>query len=141
MQTLCTLKGWTLVLVLILSAMFQAADIVVTFLLSQALGISVSLVVFFAVIPLVYVAICMPISLGGLGIREGMLVFLLSKFGVAASDAVMLSFLVYVNRVVIASLGGLVQLVQVLYRKQADRKTEYANFVGLPGQDGGQRYV
>jgi len=129
MQTLATLRARTLGLVLILSALFQTMDIVATSLLSQAIGLAVPLTVFFAVIPLVYLATVLPISLGGLGVREGTLVFLLAQFGVATSDAVTLSFLVYLNRVVIGSLGGLLQLVETFSSRKPDRVVKDVNHV------------
>jgi len=113
-EVLSALRGKTTGVVLVLSALFQATDIVVAFLLSQAIGLAVPLPVFFAIIPLVYLATVLPISLGGLGVREGTLVFLLSKFGVATSDAVTLSFLIYLNRVVVGGIGGLMQLIRTI---------------------------
>jgi uncharacterized membrane protein YbhN (UPF0104 family) len=104
----------TLGAVLILSALFQAVDIFVVYLLAQSLGLGISLDRFFAVIPLVYMITVLPISLGGLGVREGALVVLLAQFGVAASDAVTLSFLVYLSRVAVAFIGGIVQLIRTV---------------------------
>lgn len=118
LRTFGVLQAHTLVLILLLSVLFQGLDIVVTFLLSRAIGINLSLLVFFAIIPLVYVAIVLPISLGGLGVREGILTFLLAQFGVATSDAVMLSFLVYITHVIIASLGGIVQFIETFTGQQ-----------------------
>jgi uncharacterized membrane protein YbhN (UPF0104 family) len=134
MQTLSILRWRTLGAVFILSILFQAVDIVATFLLSQALGLTVPITVFFATIPLVYLAIFLPISLGGLGVREGTFVFLLAQFGVAAPDAVTLSFLVYLNRIAIGGLGGLAQLAEAVFSKEASRATEDANIVGIPNQ-------
>jgi uncharacterized protein (TIRG00374 family) len=123
-QTLGTLKTRTLGSVLILSVLFQATDIVVTFLLSRALRFNVPLPVFFAIVPLVYLSTVLPISLGGLGVREGTLVFLLGQYGVTTSDAVMLSFLVYLNRLVIGGVGGILQLLENLVNKRADNMIE-----------------
>ncbi len=120
MRTLETLRASTLGLVLLLSGLFQAADIIMIFLLSRALRLDLPLIVFFAAIPLVYVATLLPISLGGLGIREGTLVFLLAQYGIAASDAAMLSFLTYLSYVFVGSVGGIVQLVETLYIKKAN---------------------
>ena len=113
-QPLVNLRRRTLGKVLILSAVYQAIDIVAAFLLSRAIGLTLSPVVFFAVIPLVYLATVLPISVGGLGVREGTLVVLLTQFGVASSDAVTLSFLIYLNRLGIGTLGGVIQLVETL---------------------------
>jgi uncharacterized membrane protein YbhN (UPF0104 family) len=135
MLTLGTLRGRTLVLVLMLSAMFQATNTVVTFLLAQATGLDLPLTVFFAIMPLVYLATVLPISLGGLGVREGTLVFLLARFGVATLDAVTLSFLIYLNRVVVGGLGGLVQLAETLSSRQTDRVMKDAGMVGTSSQE------
>lgn len=140
-RTLGVLRGRTLGAVFVLSMLFQVIDIVATFFLSQAIGLAVPLAGFFAIIPLVYLVTFLPISLGGLGVREGMFVFLLAQFGVVASDAVALSFLLYLNRVVIAGLGGLVQLAQTLRNKKADRVAEYVESAGVPKQEQRQRYV
>lgn len=114
MRAFCTLRNHTLVLILIFSIFFQAMDIVIIFLLSQMIRLSVPLSVYFAVVPLVYLAIMLPISLGGLGVREGSMTFLLAQFGVPTSDAVTLSFLVYVSRFVTAGSGGMIQLFETL---------------------------
>lgn len=63
------------------------------YLLGNALGLPVPLVDFLAVMPAVTLATTMPISLGGWGVREGVLVLLLGRMGVAASDALALSLL------------------------------------------------
>jgi len=128
-QALGILRGWTLGATFALSTLFQVADILVTFLLSRAIGLSVPLVAFFAIVPLVYLAVALPISLGGLGVREGMLAFLLARFDVAPSDAVALSFLVYLNHVMIGSLGGGVQLVETFAGKVTGKVLGDTNYV------------
>ncbi len=46
-----------------------------------------------AVLPLVLVATLLPLSIGGLGIREGSIVLLLTQAGVDTSDAAVISLL------------------------------------------------
>jgi uncharacterized protein (TIRG00374 family) len=123
-RALVSLRGRTLGLVLLLSALFQATDIIATFLLARAIGLTLSLKVFFAVLPLVYLATVIPISLGGLGVREGTLVLLLAHFNVRSLDAVTLSFLIYLNRVLIGGLGGLVQLAETSKVRAMQQSTE-----------------
>jgi len=114
MLTLCNLRGQTLGLVLILSAMFQTTNIVAVFLLSRAMNLGLSVTVVFAVVPIVSLATIIPISLGGLGVREVTLVFLLSRFEVMTSDAITLSFLIYLNFIFVGSIGGCLQFVGTL---------------------------
>ena len=108
----------TLAVVLILSACFQVPDIVASFCLARAIHIDVSLGVLFVIFPIVYIATVLPISLGGLGVREGVLAYLLTRLGVAPSDAVMFSFMVYLNRVVVSLTGAWAQLVCRRHRPQ-----------------------
>jgi uncharacterized protein (TIRG00374 family) len=92
------------------SALFQASDIIASFAIAKALNIPVSLTLFFAIMPIVYISTILPVSLGGLGVREGTFVYLLSRVGILSSDAVALSFLIYFNRVLIGSFGGILQI-------------------------------
>jgi len=100
---------------IVFSALFQAADILASFALAKALNISVPLSLFFAIMPIVYIYTALPVSVGGLGVREGTLVYLLAKVDILSSDAVALSFLIYFNRIVIGSIGG---ITQVFWRKR-----------------------
>jgi glycosyltransferase 2 family protein len=66
---------------------------------------------FLILFPIVYLATVLPISIGGIGVREGVLVYFLSQSGVPTSDAISLSFLVYMNRMISALIGGGIQLM------------------------------
>ncbi len=116
--TLSSLSGKTLLMVLILSGFSQAVDILACFLFSKAIGIGLSLPVFFGVIPLVYLVIVLPISLGGLGVREGILVFLLSMFGIGTTEAITLSFIIYIDRIFYGTIGGLVEFMEAFKVKR-----------------------
>jgi uncharacterized protein (TIRG00374 family) len=85
----------------------RAIWIVSCFVFGKALGISLALPAYFLVIPLVEVARMVPISLSGLGIREGAIVLLLSFFGVGSSAALALSILIYAPFLVNGLAGGL----------------------------------
>jgi len=109
-RLLSNVRWTTLAAVLFLAALFQMCDIAASYVLSRAIGLELPFATFFLVMPIVYLATALPISLGGLGVREGTLTLLLSQFGVDPSDAILLAFLFYLSRVCIAALGGLVQL-------------------------------
>ncbi|MCJ7496397.1 MAG: flippase-like domain-containing protein, partial [Deltaproteobacteria bacterium] len=82
-------------IVILLSGLSQAMDIISCFILAKALKIPIPLILFFGFMPVVYLITILPISIGGLGVREGILVYLLTQVGVQSSDAVALSFLIY----------------------------------------------
>jgi len=103
-------RTWALTVVL--GAVFQACDILATYYLACAIGLQLPVLVFFFVLPWVYLATVVPVSLGGLGVREGAMVLMLSRFGVVASDAILLSFLVYLVRVATALPGRAAQFLK-----------------------------
>jgi len=104
------LPFFTLISLFVFSALFQAADIFSSFIIARALNIDVPLLLFFTIMPIVYICTILPISLGGLGVREGAFVYLLTKVGVLSSDAVTLSILIYFNRIIIGCIGGIIQI-------------------------------
>lgn len=91
-----------------ISIVFQAAGILADYFLAKALHIPLSLSYFFLVSSAIFIASLLPVSLGGLGVREGILVYFLAATGVRASDAITLSFLMYCNRLVVPGLGSIV---------------------------------
>lgn len=103
--------GWLLLLAL-LSGVFQLFDIVTSYVVATALGMEIALHVLLIVIPVVYIATILPISLGGLGVREGVLAFLLARFAVPVDVAVMFAFSIYLNRLLVALIGGAVQFIR-----------------------------
>lgn len=109
-----TIRPRTLMLMIFCSLAFQGIRIIGMVMLARAIGISVPAYVFFAVAPLVYFTTMLPISLGGLGLREGTFVYLLSLFGVHSSSAIMLALLIYLNQVILAVSGGVIQLFSAL---------------------------
>lgn len=89
-----------------LSLGFQLLDIAVTFAIGQALGLDLNMMVLFVAMPIVYLATVLPVSPGGLGVREAALVVVLSQFGIAAADAALLALAVFLNRVAVGCVGA-----------------------------------
>jgi uncharacterized protein (TIRG00374 family) len=82
---LSVVSGWTFI--------EQAFSVVVTFLLALALQIDVSILELLAVVPLIILAIRIPISFEGIGVQEGLYVGLLGLVGVPGVEALVLSAL------------------------------------------------
>jgi uncharacterized membrane protein YbhN (UPF0104 family) len=98
---------------LVLSALAQLTDIIVTKLFCWHLLLDVTISELLFIMPLVYLAAAIPISLGGFGVREGALVALLSLYGVEVSMAIILAFMLYLSKVV----AGIFGLPFYLYNK------------------------
>jgi uncharacterized membrane protein YbhN (UPF0104 family) len=97
-----------------LSVVVQAANAVMVWLLARSLGLSLSgsgsgselhLPLFFTLVPLVSLLSLAPVSINGLGVREGSLVVLLAPLGVAAEEAITLALL-WFSVFVAAGLAG-----------------------------------
>jgi len=100
----------SLISVLSLSCFAHFCDIIGSYFLARSLHIDQPLLIFFLIIPLVYVLTILPISIGGIGVREGVLSYFLIKVGVLPSDAALLAFFIYLNRVLVFLIGGISQL-------------------------------
>ncbi|MEQ1850913.1 MAG: lysylphosphatidylglycerol synthase transmembrane domain-containing protein [Chthoniobacteraceae bacterium] len=85
-------------------------------LLARSMGIEVSLARMLVIMPLAFVVSCLPVSFGGLGVREGAFVLLFTAFGVTAANpgireaAVAFSLLYYAVGLAWSLLGGAVYL-------------------------------
>lgn len=73
---------------------------------ARALGIEIEPVYFFIFMPLIWLIMIVPISVSGLGLREGAFVFFFTQIGVSSADAVALSLLYYSFNVIVALGGG-----------------------------------
>jgi uncharacterized membrane protein YbhN (UPF0104 family) len=81
-------KPGLLVSVLLLSVAIQATFIALSIMLARAVGIDVPNAAWFFAWPLAKIIAVAPVSLGGLGVREGVLAALLVPFGAVAAEVV-----------------------------------------------------
>ena len=95
----------TLLVAVALTILLQSAVITSYYILGKAIGITLSLFTYFGIIPLVFLLGAVPISLGGIGVREGALVGLLVAIGVDIQPAIALSLL-YLFVLLASSLPG-----------------------------------
>jgi hypothetical protein len=74
------------------------------------------------VIPLIYLTEALPISINGLGLREGAFVFFFTQKGISTEEALAAGILVISVRYVFAMLiGGTLFLLEVLRSKSLQR--------------------
>jgi glycosyltransferase 2 family protein len=94
----------------LVSLAYQALIVTEMALIARAVDVDVRFGVFGAVLPLVLVATLVPFSVGGLGIREGSFVLLLSRAGVDTSDATVISLLALAALTLVTAPCGLTLL-------------------------------
>lgn len=91
-----------------ISLLFQVILIVVYYFLSLSLHLSLSLGYFFLLVPIITGAAMIPLSLNGLGIREGVSVFLFSRLSITNAQALSLSLLMLLVGLLTGLVGGLI---------------------------------
>ncbi len=91
---------------LVLSGLGQMGDVIIVFLMAGYFQQSVTLLELVVVMPLVYIATMLPISLGGVGVREGVMVGLLAFLGVNTSIAILIALTLYLSKVTVGLLGA-----------------------------------
>ena len=103
--------------VLIISIIIHLISITSIYLLSLSLGLDIPLIYFLVVLPPAWLLTMLPISIGGIGLREGAIIILLVSIGVAQPDAVALSILMLLQILVQTVLGGTMYLTHKYNRE------------------------
>ena len=106
---------------LLVGVLTQVSRIFVHALVARALGIDVPLIYFFLFVPLLAVIVSLPISLNGIGVREGAGIVLFGLVGVDRAHAFSLQFTTYLVAVSVSLLGGLVFLIRIPHRRATSR--------------------
>jgi uncharacterized membrane protein YbhN (UPF0104 family) len=92
--------------VLLTAVAYQLTIVVVAWIAARALGIELGMAPVMAFIPVMAMAQSLPVSVNGLGLREGALVLLLHPLGVATGQAVALGLLLYGMNLAVSLLGA-----------------------------------
>jgi glycosyltransferase 2 family protein len=92
--------------VLVSALAYQLAMVAAAWMAGHAMGLAVGWSAMMAFIPIVAIAQVLPLSVSGLGLREGALVLLLAPLGVASGQAVAFGLLLYGMNMVVSLLGA-----------------------------------
>jgi hypothetical protein len=77
-------------------------------LVARAIDVTINPVYFFIFMPLIWVIIAIPISIGGLGVREAVFVSFFTQVGMTAAQAILISLLYYSFTLIAGAVGGLI---------------------------------
>jgi glycosyltransferase 2 family protein len=102
-KTLCAAILLSVVLHLLLAGYYAMT--------ASAMGIDVKVVHFVIFLPLVTLVTMVPISVGGLGIRESLMIVLFREVGVSAADILSICLTVHVLSMLLSLWGGFTLLV------------------------------
>ena len=96
----------------VLSLMSHFCGITVVYSLSRGMGLPLSYAAMVLIVPVALTAAFIPLAIGGIGPREVTLVALLHLLGVDTERGVALSLAYAAVTLVVAGVGGIIQLVQ-----------------------------
>jgi hypothetical protein len=94
--------------IFLISFLIQFADVFSFRLVAAALQLPVKLNDLLLFVPVLYLAILLPLTLNGLGLRETVFVIFSSRWGVAPADAIAFSLTVFALNVAGSLVGGVI---------------------------------
>ncbi len=121
----------SLALGLLASLAFQLASIALSYLTALALGIDLSFSACVALVPLVWLITLLPVSIGGIGLREASFALLLGTAGISTEESLLVSLGTYAALLFSGAVGGL-----VLIRNDTARLLEVRQRAASPGPEG-----
>lgn len=92
----------------VISLIAQFIAIFSTYCISRALDVDVPFTYFLIIMPLIWVITMIPVSISGIGVREGAFVLFFTQQGVARERALALSLLVFAVTVATGIVGGVI---------------------------------
>jgi len=114
-------EGGALLAAFLASTIVQISRIYVHYLVGLALGVRIAAGYYFIFVPVLAALVSLPISLNGLGIREGAAVVLFQMAGLTREQSFTIPFLTYVVSVAVSLLGGLIFVSRPSRRAIAER--------------------
>jgi len=108
-----------------LSMLLQLAIVYYHYLIAQQLKISISYLQLLVFIPIIVVVTLLPISLGGLGLKEGLWVYLFNRIGLTTEQALLLSLTITALSWILSFPGALILLLDSTGFKLAKQENMY----------------
>jgi glycosyltransferase 2 family protein len=107
-----------------ISSAVQSARILTHALVALAFGVRIPAVYFFLFIPIIAIMATLPISIGGIGVREQTGVVLLGLVGVTAVQAVAVEFASYLVAIGTSIPGGVLFAARGMHRTTEQKETQ-----------------
>jgi glycosyltransferase 2 family protein len=109
----------TLLCVVGLAFLFQVNTVLINWIYTQLIGLEVPLSALLLIVPIVYLAEAVPISINGLGVREATYAAMFLELGLPAEQGVLLGLTVSLMRYVAGTVGGVLLAADTLRSPQA----------------------
>ncbi|HEV8673634.1 MAG TPA: lysylphosphatidylglycerol synthase transmembrane domain-containing protein [Methylomirabilota bacterium] len=95
-----------------LAFVLQVTVVIHFYLIAQALDLPLPFGFFFLVVPVATFVLMLPVSINGIGVREGIYALFFSEFGIPVAGAIAFVWLGFAMVLVYAAVGGLVYAVR-----------------------------
>lgn len=102
----------TLFSALILSFLLQINVVVHYYLIGLSMDFDISLLSYFLIIPVVTIVLMLPISINGIGVREGIFALFLAGYGIAKAESVAFVWIGFAMVLVQSVLGGVLYILR-----------------------------
>lgn len=100
-----------------LSLLAQLLSPLVSYIIALSLGVKINIIYFLIFLPIIGAISLLPISIGGLGIRENMTVLFFAKAGMSQNAALAMSLLNFLFLIFYGAVGGLIYVLTVHHRR------------------------
>ncbi len=108
-----------------LSLAFNILLMIMNYLAALSFGVEISFWYFLLFIPIISFLLVLPISLSGLGVREGAYIYLFSRVGVPSSSALAISLSIYAVTVATGLIGALIYAVEGYRGMRGEKGSKY----------------
>ena len=98
--------------VVLLSIIIQSARILMHYFVCRSLGVEISPCYFFLIIPIVAIMASMPVTIGGIGLREQTSVLLFGMVGMVPEVAASMEFIAFLIAILSSVPGGVLFIVR-----------------------------
>ena len=72
------------------------------------MNINIAMIDWCWILGLLSIALFLPITIGGIGVREGTLVGIMGSMGIAQEKALALSFVIFGTQIIVSLIGGVI---------------------------------
>ena len=103
--------------ILLIMFSYHFLNIISLYLIALSVNVSLSIFVLGWIRSVVIISDMIPISYSGLGVREGIVIYLLHFYGVSNSEALVISLLTFAKNIFLPLVGGIIELKDFLIQK------------------------
>jgi len=109
-----------------LTLVFHFVGVFCTYLIGLALNTEVSFAFYCVALPIIWLITMLPVSINGIGVREGGFVLFFAAAGMSNADALLISFLTFAQLVILGVIGGVLYSAQPFFSRDNRKDNDAA---------------